>query len=84
MAGRQPFHPVLQFYGDRVGLARVYRIGPGQAGRIGAWHVGQLVVGPWHDAVSHTFGNRTIVTGNVHRPGERRRQETLQMLWPRE
>jgi hypothetical protein len=46
-----------------VGLAWSYRIG-------GWLMVGQVVAGPWHDAISGTFGDGAIVTGDIRRSGE--------------
>jgi hypothetical protein len=62
VAWRQPFHPFLELSVDPVGL--------GQTWPIGAWSVGLRVVELWHDAISGTFGDDAIVTGDISRHGE--------------
>jgi hypothetical protein len=59
---RQSFHPLLKLNVNPVGL--------GPTGRIRGWSVGQLVVELWHDAISGTFGDEAIVTGDIGPFGE--------------
>jgi hypothetical protein len=59
VAWRQPLHPFLKLSVDPVGL--------GQTWRISVWPVGRRVVELWHDAISGTFGDETIVTGDIRR-----------------
>src|SRR5262249_57125265 len=62
MPGRQPLQPLPEPRVGRAGLARAYLVG--------GWRlVRQPVVGPWHDAISRTFGNRATLTRDVRLRG---------------